>query len=201
MRIYNDDDYKLGMIDYKGKIYVMKTNGDIFLFDLDTLEEKLVVDNAAKHQVVRAANTALLDYKMFVSDKEVCLLQASPHVESGRYVSVHNLDGIMKYRINLDLWDFGLSEDESLTIFTNRAVLSVANSQTVLLFHVRNGRHLGSLPIQNMSGLGKAEEFCGKTPAGLKPGLARINFEQDELIIVHDADRTFPAVIDIYKFW
>ena len=64
------------------------------------------------------------EYQMFVShNNDVCLLQSAPEIETGRFIKVFNSKGEEKYHINLDLWNFGMSRDESICLYTNGAVL------------------------------------------------------------------------------
>jgi hypothetical protein len=55
-----------------------------------------------------------------------------------RFVKVFDIEGVEKYHINLDLWRYGLSRDESLCVYSNGAFLTAGNSQQLLLFHIRS---------------------------------------------------------------
>ena len=140
------------------------------------------------------------DYQMFVTqDSDLCLLQSAADVDTGRFIHVFDKNGVEKYQINLDLWHFGLSRDESLCIYTNGGFLTAANSQKLLLFHISSGKYLGFLPIMTHleRSKGKDNQHCTYEPTGLNV----IHFDEDKLIAVHDFERCFPSVIDIYKFW
>ena len=45
--------------------------------------------------------------------------------------------------------------------------------------------------------MGKDDNHCMYEPTGLNLFI----FDEDRLIAVHDYERSFPAVLDIYKFW
>ncbi len=103
------------------------------------------------------------------------------------------------YTINLDLCRYGMSRDESICIYTNGAFLAAADSKRFALFNVRSGRYLGSIqiPTHLERTKGKEEKDCMFEQTGLSLFL----FDEDKLIAVHDYERSFPAVLDIYKFW
>ena len=77
--------------------------------------------------------------------------------------------------------------------------MAVANSQKLLLFHVKTGKYAGSITIPNhmVRANGKKDDDCTFEPIGLN----LIIFNEDKLIAVHDYERKFPSVVDIYKFW
>jgi hypothetical protein len=51
------------------------------------------------------------------------------------------------YEINMDLYQYGLSRDESVCVYTNAAFLAAADSKRFVLFNVRNGKFVGILQI------------------------------------------------------
>ena len=66
------------------------------------------------------------------------------------------------YRINLDLYKYGLSRDESVCIYTNAAFLAAADSKRsvkydcanlnlvrFVLFNVKDGKFVGVIQIPN----------------------------------------------------
>ena len=77
--------------------------------------------------------------------------------------------------------------------------MAVANSQKLLLFHVKTGEYACSITIPNhmVRANGKKDDDCTFEPIGLN----LIIFNEDKLIAVHDYERKFPSVVDIYKFW
>ena len=140
------------------------------------------------------------DYQMFVSqNNDLCLLQSAADVDTGRFIRVCDKNGVEKYHINLDLRRFDLSRNESLCIYTNGGFLTAANSQKLMLFHIDSGKFLGGLRIMNHfeRSNGKDNQHCTYEPTGLNI----IHFDEDKLIAVHDFERCFPSVLDIYKFW
>ena len=116
-----------------------------------------------------------------------------------RYIKVYSYDEQLMYTINLDLCKYGMSRDESICIYTNGAFLAAADSKKFAIFDVKTGKFLGSIhiPSQLERAKGKDEKDCmfGQT------GLSLFIFDEDKLIAVHDYERSFPAVLDIYKFW
>ena len=67
------------------------------------------------------------------------------------------------------------------------------------MFNVKNGKYLSTLniPAHLERSNGKKESDCVYEQSGL-------NFftcDEHMLIAVHDNERGFPAVLDIYKFW
>ncbi len=76
--------------------------------------------------------------------------------------------------------------------------MAVANSQKILLFHIKTGQYAGSITIPNHMepALGKEDSACRYEPIGLN----QIIFDEDKLIAVHDYERKFPSVVDIYNF-
>jgi hypothetical protein len=112
---------------------------------------------------------------------------------------VYTYSGTWLYRINLDLYKYGLSRDESVCIYTNAAFLAAADSKRFVLFNVKDGNFVGVIQIPNHleRNKGKDEKDCMFEQTGL--GL--FIFDENKLIAVHDYERSFPAVLDIYKFW
>ena len=80
-----------------------------------------------------------------------------------------------------------------------QAFLAAANSKKLLLFNVKTGKHLGviSIPSHMERSMGKDDSNCMYEPTGLNLFI----FDEDKLIAVHDYERCFPAVLDIYHFW
>ena len=74
-----------------------------------------------------------------------------------------------------------------------------ADSKKFCMFNVKNGKYVSTLniPAQLERSNGKKESDC----AYEQPGLNYFTFEEHMLIAVHDSERGFPAVLDIYKFW
>merc|ERR1712156_219410 len=130
---------------------------------------------------------------------QICVMQSAPEAPSGRHINVYTYSGTWLYKINLDLYQYGLSRDESVCIYTNAAFLAAADSKRFVLFNVKNGNFLGVIMIPNHleRSKGKDEKDCMFEQTGL--GL--FIFDENKLIAVHDYERSFPAVLDIYKFW
>jgi len=176
------------------EIYLMKKNGNVVLYDA-----------TAKKETVKISNTAApaqdnSDYQLFVNGKEqICVMQSAPEAPSGRHINVYTYSGSWLYQINLDLYKYGLSRDESVCIYTNAAFLAAADSKRFVLFNVRDGAFVGVIQIPNHleRNKGKDEKDCMFEQTGL--GL--FIFDENKLIAVHDYERSFPAVLDIYKFW
>ena len=80
-----------------------------------------------------------------------------------------------------------------------QAFLAAGNSKKLLLFNVKTGHHLGAIDIPSHMGrsMGKDDNHCMYEPTGLNLFI----FDEDRLIAVHDYERSFPSVLDIYKFW
>jgi len=180
------------------EIYLMKKNGNVVLYDATAKRETVKISNSA------APGAALLqdnsDYQLFVNGKEqICVMQSAPEAPSGRHINVYTYSGTWLYRINLDLYKYGLSRDESVCIYTNAAFLAAADSKRFVLFNVKDGNFVGVIQIPNHleRNKGKDEKDCMFEQTGL--GL--FIFDENKLIAVHDYERSFPAVLDIYKFW
>lgn len=180
------------------EIYLMKKNGNVVLYDATAKRETVKISNST------APGAALLqdnsDYQLFVNGKEqICVMQSAPEAPSGRHINVYTYSGTWLYRINLDLYKYGLSRDESVCIYTNAAFLAAADSKRFVLFNVKDGNFVGVIQIPNHleRNKGKDEKDCMFEQTGL--GL--FIFDENKLIAVHDYERSFPAVLDIYKFW
>jgi len=180
------------------EIYLMKKNGNVVLYDATAKRETVKISNSS------APGAALLhdnsDYQLFVNGKEqICVMQSAPEAPSGRHINVYTYSGTWLYRINLDLYKYGLSRDESVCIYTNAAFLAAADSKRFVLFNVKDGNFVGVIQIPNHleRNKGKDEKDCMFEQTGL--GL--FIFDENKLIAVHDYERSFPAVLDIYKFW
>lgn len=179
------------------EIYLMKKNGNVVLYDATKKLEAIKITNRNQSPL---GNTDNSDYQLFVNGKEqICVMQSAPEAPSGRNINVYSYEGAWMYEINLDLYKYGLSRDESVCIYTNAAFLAAADSKRFVLFNVKNGRYLGviQIPSHLERSKGKDEKDCMFEQTGL--GL--FIFDENKLIAVHDYERSFPAVLDIYKFW
>jgi len=177
------------------EIFLMKRNGDVVLYDADTNTETVRVRNPAETR-----DSPQNEYQLFVNRKEqICVMQSSSEVSTGRNINVYTYDQKLMYTLNLDLCKYGLSRDESICIYTNAAFLAAADSKKFVFFDVKNGRHIGELriPAHLERSKAKDEKFCMFD----QTGLSLFIFDEDKLIAVHDYERCFPAVLDIYKFW
>ena len=88
--------------------------------------------------------------QLFVNGKEqICVMQSAPEAPSGRHIDVYSYSGTWLYKINLDLFQYGLSRDESVCIYTNAAFLAAADSKRFVLFNVKNGKFLSVIMIPN----------------------------------------------------
>jgi len=178
------------------EIYLMKKNGTVVLYDATAKTETVKIDNSKCSPVTGDSS----DYQLFVNGKEqICVMQSAPEAPSGRHINVYTYSGAWLYEINLDLYQYGLSRDESVCIYTNAAFLAAADSKRFVLFNVKNGNFVGVMMIPNHleRSKGKDEKDCMFEQTGL--GL--FIFDENKLIAVHDYERSFPAVLDIYKFW
>lgn len=176
-------------------IYLLKKSGDVLTYDSNTNLAKMKIPNN-----LQEGSSSNCEFQMFVnSNEEICLLQSAQEAECGRHITVYDDSAKEIFKINLDLWKYGLSRDESLCIYANGAFLCVANSQKLLLFHVKTGKYLSQIPIpiHMERSKGKENADCMFDP----PGLNLLIFDEDKLITVHDYERTFPSVLDIYRFW
>jgi len=181
------------------EIYLMKKNGTVVLYDATSKSETVKISNSNSLCSPAAAGDTS-DYQLFVNGKEqICVMQSAPEAPSGRHINVYTYGGQPLYKINLDLYQYGLSRDESVCIYTNAAFLAAADSKRFVLFNVKNGEFVGVIMIPNHleRSKGKDEKDCMFEQTGL--GL--FIFDENKLIAVHDYERSFPAVLDIYKFW
>jgi len=140
------------------------------------------------------------EYQLFVNRKEqICVMQSASEVPNGRKIDVYTYSQQKLYSINLDLCKYAMSRDESICIYTNGAFLAAADSKKFALFNVKNGNYLGQINIPGHleRSKGKEEKYCMFE----QTGLSLFIFDEDKLIAVHDYERSFPAVLDIYKFW
>ena len=127
-------------------------------------------------------------------------MQSASEVPQGRHVKVFTCnDQKLLYNLNLDLLRHGISRDESICIYTNGAFLAAADSKKFVMFNVRTGKQAGTIkiPLHLERTKGKEEKDCMFE----QTGLSLFIFDEDKLIAVHDYERSFPAVLDIYKFW
>jgi len=161
-----------------------------------------------KNPINNAGNAAghMSEYQLFVNRKEqICVMQSASEVSFGRKINVYSSlpeasDACKQmYDINLDLCKYNMSRDESICIYTNGAFLAAADSKKFALFNVKNGKYLGqiNIPAHLERSKGKDEKHCMFE----QTGLSLFIFDEDKLIAVHDYERSFPAVLDIYKFW
>jgi len=180
------------------EIYLVKKSGDVVTYDATKKTEKIRIAN-------RRANASnnpghMSEYQLFVNRKEqICVMQSASEVANGRRIDVFTSGDKKEYDINLDLCKFNMSRDESICIYTNGAFLAAADSKKFALFNVKNGNHLGhiNIPGHLERSKGKEEKHCMFE----QTGLSLFIFDEDKLIAVHDYERSFPAVLDIYKFW
>ena len=142
----------------------------------------------------------MCEYQLFVNRKEqICVMQSACEVATGRRINVYSYSQEKLYSINLDLCQYGMSRDESICIYTNGAFLAAADSKKFALFNVKSGGYFGNINIPGHleRSKGKEEKYCMFE----QTGLSLFIFDEDKLIAVHDYERSFPAVLDIYKFW
>ena len=160
-------------------------------------------DNAPandQQQPQQAQQQHSYEYQLFVNRKEqICVMQSASEVPQGRTIKVYTYSQEKLYTINLDLCKYGMSRDESICIYTNGAFLAAADSKKFSIFNVRTGEYHGSItiPTHLERSKGKEEKDCMYE----QTGLSLFIFDEDKLIAVHDYERAFPAVLDIYKFW
>lgn len=173
------------------------------MYDANTRTETIKIANEDIPRNMIATPTAgnYSDYQLFVNRKEqICVMQSSSEVPHGRHVRVYTCNNEQRqYIINLDLLKYGISRDESICIYTNGAFLTAADSRKFTLFNVKTGKYLGNImiPAHLERTKGKEEKDCMFE----QTGLSLFIFDEDKLIAVHDYERSFPAVLDIYKFW
>lgn len=180
------------------EIYLVKKNGDVVLYDADTKKESVKIAN--KYATKGANMSNMCEYQLFVNRKEqICVMQSACEVATGRRINVYSYSQEKLYSINLDLCQYGMSRDESICIYTNGAFLAAADSKKFALFNVKSGGYFGNINIPGHleRSKGKEEKYCMFE----QTGLSLFIFDEDKLIAVHDYERSFPAVLDIYKFW
>ena len=125
------------------EIYLMKKDGTVVLYDATHKTETVKISSPS----LAGDNS---DYQLFVNGKEqICVMQSAPEAPSGRHIDVYSYSGSWLYKINLDLFQYGLSRDESVCIYTNAAFLAAADSKRFVLFNVKNGKFLGVILIPN----------------------------------------------------
>jgi len=180
------------------EIYLVKKSGDVVLYDATSKNETTRIANKKSNG---GNNTVMSEYQLFVNRKEqICVMQSASEVANGRRIDVYTSDSQKKlFDINLDLCKYGMSRDESICIYTNGAFLAAADSKKFALFSVKSGKYLGhiNIPGHLERSKGKDEKHCMFE----QTGLSLFIFDEDKLIAVHDYERSFPAVLDIYKFW
>jgi len=203
--IYHCEDVnELALFTDPEEIYLVKKNGDVVTYDATKKTELMKI----KNPINNAGNAAghMSEYQLFVNRKEqICVMQSASEVSHGRGIDVYSSlpeasDACKKmYDINLDLCKYNMSRDESICIYTNGAFLAAADSKKFALFNVKNGKYLGqiNIPAHLERSKGKDEKHCMFE----QTGLSLFIFDEDKLIAVHDYERSFPAVLDIYKFW
>jgi hypothetical protein len=174
----------------------MKRNGDVVIFDPNSNTETIKIPNPSAEG--RASPQS--EYQLFVNRKEqICVMQSAAEVPHGRNIKVYSYNQELQYTINLDIARYGMSRDESICIYTNGAFLAAADSKKFAIFNVKTGKYLGEIriPAHLERSKGKEEKYCMFE----QTGLSLFIFDEDKLITVHDYERSFPAVLDIYKFW
>jgi len=179
------------------EIYLVKKSGDVVLYDATRKNETTRIANKKANG---GSNTVMSEYQLFVNRKEqICVMQSASEVANGRRIDVYTYSQKKLFDINLDLCKYGMSRDESICIYTNGAFLAAADSKKFALFSVKSGKYLGhiNIPGHLERSKGKDEKHCMFE----QTGLSLFIFDEDKLIAVHDYERSFPAVLDIYKFW
>jgi len=185
------------------EIYLVRKDGHVMMYDATKMKETVKIRNPLLRsdndpQVKADVNNC--DYQLFVNGKEqICVVQSAPEAAVGRNIKVYSYHGDLMYEINLDLLLYGLNRDESVCIYTNAAFLAVADSKRFVMFNVKTGDFYGimNIPCHLERTKGKEEKDCMFEQTGL--GL--FVFDENRLIAVHDYERSFPAVLDIYKYW
>lgn len=134
------------------EIYLMKKNGSVVLYDATNMTETVKIKSPAPAPLTAPGQSGgdPSDYQLFVNGKEqICVMQSAPEAPAGRHINVYTYAGTWLYKINLDLYQYGLSRDESVCIYTNAAFLAAADSKRYVLFNVKNGKYLGVIMIPN----------------------------------------------------
>ena len=125
------------------EIYLMKKDGTVVLYDATKKTETVKIPSPS----LTGDNS---NYQILVNRKDqICVMQSAPEAPSGRHIDVYSYSGTWLYNINLDLFQYGLSRDESVCIYTNAAFLAAADSKRFVLFNVKNGKFLGVILIPN----------------------------------------------------
>ena len=179
------------------ELYIMKQSGNVVMYDANTKTETLKIANENPEKLQQQQQCL---YRLLLKRKEhICVMQSASEVPQGRTIKVYTYSQEKLYTINLDLCKYGMSRDESICIYTNGAFLAAADSKKFSIFNVRTGKYHGSITIpQHLErSKGKEEKDCMYE----QTGLSLFIFDEDKLIAVHDYERAFPAVLDIYKFW
>ncbi len=194
------------------EFYVMKKTGNVVMFDANERTEIVKIANEdpplAQQEAAAAAaqdgqatqHPYFNEYQLFVNRKEqICIMQSASEVPTGRHIKVYTYSQEKLYTINLDLCKYGMARDESICIYTNGAFLAAADSRKFTIFNVKTGKYHGTIqiPPHLERNKGKEEKDCMFE----QTGLSLFIFDEDKLIAVHDYERTFPAVLDIYRFW
>lgn len=179
------------------ELFLMKRNGDIVTYDANTKVETVRIPSNSPNDM---SNTTSYDYQLFVNRKEqICVMQLGSDLPQGRTLKVYDMSYRNIYTVQLDALKYGISRDEMLAMYTNGAFLAVSDSRKILLFDVKDGTHLGTIPIpvhlERSKGKEEKDCMCEHT------GISDIIFEEHRLIIVHDHERCYPSVMDFYKFW
>ena len=119
------------------EILLKKKDGTLVLYDATKKTETVKIPSPS----LTGDNS---NYQILVNRKDqICVMQSAPEAPSGRHIDVYSYSGTWLYNINLDLFQYGLSRDESVSIYTNAAFLAAANSKRFVLFNVKNGKFLG----------------------------------------------------------
>jgi len=185
------------------EIYLVRKDGHVMMFDATNQQEYVKIKNPhLEHDPLDHERPFVdsCDYQLFVNGKEqICVVQSAPEAKIGRCIRVYSYHGKLMYELNLDLLKYGLSRDESVCIYTNAAFLAVADSKRFVLFNVKTGKFMGiiHIPCHLEKNKGKEEKDCMFD----QTGLSLFVFDENRLIAVHDYERSFPTVLDIYKFW
>jgi len=185
------------------EIYLVMKDGNLNMYDATNKEMRVKITNPLLKGSNRGIKQTILDscdYQLFVNGKEqICIVQSAPEATCGRSVSVYSYHGDLMYTINLDLVKYGLCRDESVCVYTHSAFLLVADSKRFVMFDVKTGNFISILiiPTHLERSKGKEEKDCMFDQSSL----GMFVFDDNRLIAVHDYERSFPAILDIYTFW